>query len=48
MASAELTRAADIPALNALRPLAAESPAAAEAALDELAATLRPRRTTAG
>ncbi|MFG2903698.1 NAD(P)H-dependent oxidoreductase [Kitasatospora sp. NPDC048286] len=46
--TAELTRAADIPALNALRPLAAESLAAAEAALDELAATLRPRRTTAG
>ncbi|MGW1175843.1 FMN-dependent NADH-azoreductase [Kitasatospora sp. NPDC002543] len=38
--TAELTRAADIPALNALQPLAAESLAAAEAALDELAATL--------
>ncbi|MFI2607139.1 FMN-dependent NADH-azoreductase [Kitasatospora sp. NPDC018619] len=38
--TAELTRAADIPALNSLRPLAAESLAAAGAALDELAATL--------
>ncbi|MGW2867912.1 NAD(P)H-dependent oxidoreductase [Kitasatospora sp. NPDC001225] len=38
--TAELTRAADVPALNALQPLAAESLAAAEAALDELAATL--------
>lgn len=38
--TAELARATDIPALNALRPLAVESLAAAEAALDELAATL--------
>ncbi|MFE4975881.1 NAD(P)H-dependent oxidoreductase [Kitasatospora sp. NPDC056651] len=34
--TAELTRAADIPALNGLQPLAAESLAAAEAAVDEL------------
>ncbi|MEU9042226.1 MULTISPECIES: NAD(P)H-dependent oxidoreductase [unclassified Kitasatospora] len=38
--TAELTRAADVPALNGLEPLAAESLAAAEAAVDELAATL--------
>ncbi|MER7579529.1 NAD(P)H-dependent oxidoreductase [Kitasatospora sp. NPDC097691] len=38
--TAELTRAADVPALNGLEPLAAESLAAAEAAVDELAAVL--------
>ncbi|MFE4516608.1 FMN-dependent NADH-azoreductase [Kitasatospora sp. NPDC056783] len=38
--TAELTRAADIPALNGLEPLAVESAAAAGARLDSLAATL--------
>ncbi|MFE6056214.1 FMN-dependent NADH-azoreductase [Kitasatospora sp. NPDC056446] len=38
--TAELTRAADIPALNGLEPLAAESLAAAGEAVDGLAATL--------
>nr|BFD91823.1 NAD(P)H-dependent oxidoreductase [Kitasatospora sp. Xyl93] len=38
--TAELTRAADVPALNALQPLAVESLAAAGAALDDLAAAL--------
>ncbi|MFF7990091.1 NAD(P)H-dependent oxidoreductase [Kitasatospora xanthocidica] len=38
--TAELTRAADVPALNGLEPLAAESLAAAEARLDALAAAV--------
>ncbi|KJS59468.1 FMN-dependent NADH-azoreductase [Streptomyces rubellomurinus] len=38
--TAELTRAEDVPALHALRPLAVESLAHAEATLDALAATL--------
>ncbi|MFD8757045.1 FMN-dependent NADH-azoreductase [Kitasatospora sp. NPDC059577] len=38
--TAELTRAADVPALNGLEPLAAESLAAAGTAVDELAALL--------
>lgn len=46
--TAELTRAADVPELKALQPLAAESLAAAEAAVDELAATLGTAPATAG